>query len=531
MRLAVLLSHPTQYYSPWFRYLAQCMVDGWRNPEGSGRKTEAGSNSPEDGGRTTGKEEGPRTGDCRPPTTDNGLLPDLPTFQPFTAPFSLTSLRVFYLWDFGVKKTNDPGFGKEFVWDTPLLEGYEHEFVPNVSKRPGTSWFGGLDNPGLLGRVRAFRPDVVLQFGYNYKSLVHFDLRWDTRRAPILFRGDSHLLADRGTVGLRASVSGSPQERAKAWVRSAALRFFFKRFAGFLAVGQANADYFRAHGVPEKRIVHCPHAVDNERLLAAKAALCRDFGIDLPSGQIRVPETVKRGVRRKLGLPEEALIFLFAGKFIRKKQPLELLEAFAAAETGPAFLLFVGNGELEERMREAVVKLGLAGESGRESEGGEVKGGKVEGGKVGREEEQSCMEGGSVRGACGAVQAKRVVFLPFRNQSEMPEVYAAADVLVLPSLGRSETWGLVVNEAACFGVPAVVSSHVGCGRDLIEEGVTGWSFPAGDSSALCRALVRAAGPERVGCGERLGTMVLHNYSFPRAAEGLMQAIALGSKRR
>jgi len=84
-----------------------------------------------------------------------------------------------------------------------------------------------------------------------------------------------------------------------------------------------------------------------------------------------------------------------------------------------------------------------------------------------------------------------VFFSPFQNQSEMPKVYAAGNFLVLPSFGRGETWGLVVNEAMNLGVPAIVSSHVGCGPDLVVEGETGWQFSAGNVDELTGCL-RAA---------------------------------------
>ena len=73
--------------------------------------------------------------------------------------------------------------------------------------------------------------------------------------------------------------------------------------------------------------------------------------------------------------------------------------------------------------------------------------------------------------------------LGFRNQTELPGLYAAADVLVLPSDG-DETWGLVVNEAFACGLPAVVSDAVGCGPDLVEEGATGAVFALDDVGSL-----------------------------------------------
>ena len=38
-------------------------------------------------------------------------------------------VEVFYFSDQGVSSTVDPGFGKEVTWDTPLLEGYKHQFL------------------------------------------------------------------------------------------------------------------------------------------------------------------------------------------------------------------------------------------------------------------------------------------------------------------------------------------------------------------------------------------------------------------
>ena len=68
-----------------------------------------------------------------------------------------------------------------------------------------------------------------------------------------------------------------------------------------------------------------------------------------------------------------------------------------------------------------------------------------------------------------------VVFVGFKNQTELPEFYTLADVFVLPS-GMGETWGLVVNEAMCFGLPVVVSNIVGCSSDLALENKTGFVF-------------------------------------------------------
>jgi glycosyltransferase involved in cell wall biosynthesis len=116
-------------------------------------------------------------------------------------------------------------------------------------------------------------------------------------------------------------------------------------------------------------------------------------------------------------------------------------------------------------------------------------------------------------------------FLGFRNQSELPAIYAAADVLVLPS-DRQETWGLVINEAMAAGLPVIASDAVGCVPDLIAPGVTGDRFPPGDVKALAAALKGLKDdPTR---GPRMATAAakrVSEFSAERAAAGVMEAVA------
>src|SRR5260370_42158912 len=89
MRLAIIISHPIQYYAPWFHFMAA-----------SGQ----------------------------------------------------FDLKVFYLWDGGANSGLDAGFSINVQWDIPLLEGYTHEFVPNRSRNAGTGRVFGLNNPAPASR-------------------------------------------------------------------------------------------------------------------------------------------------------------------------------------------------------------------------------------------------------------------------------------------------------------------------------------------------------------------------------------------
>jgi glycosyltransferase involved in cell wall biosynthesis len=117
----------------------------------------------------------------------------------------------------------------------------------------------------------------------------------------------------------------------------------------------------------------------------------------------------------------------------------------------------------------------------------------------------------------------------FVNQSRMPEVYASADVIVLPSEG-SETWGLVVNEAMACGVPAVVSDAVGCGPDLVVPGQTGAVFPLADVDGLAGALrdVLALDPAATG---RFVSARIARFAPNHTAEGVIEAAHRLCRRR
>lgn len=392
-RLAVILSHPTQYYSPWFRWVAQ---------------------------------------------------------------HTALSLRVFYLWDFGVTRQRDPRFQTELKWDVDLLSGYEAEFVPNIAKKPGTDHFGGLRNPELPRRLGAWSPDAVLLFGYKSSSHLRA-LAWARRRGvPALFRGDSHFLG-RGSASLRQRLI---------------LGLLYRQFAAFLPVGVANEAYFQALGVPRRKLFRAPHSVNHALFDPTR------------------PEELQRArdLRRNLGIPPEAPVVLFAGKFVPAKQPRELLEAFLATASD-AHLVLVGEGS------ERAVLHSLAARGGAESPG---------------------------------YPATRVHFLPFANQSEMPSRYLLADVFALPSRGHYETWGLAVNEAMHMGVPALVSDRVGCQQDLVTPGETGWVFPAEDSTALRATLTHAlqtvAQPkQRAALRERVQARIA-GYTYQQTTDGLLAAL-------
>lgn len=131
MRLAIVVSHPIQYYAPLYRRLAK---------------------------------------------RDN------------------LEIKVFFTWHAGRAAVHDHGFKKDIAWDIPVTEGYDFELVPNTSADPGTHHFRGLRNPSLFERVAVWRPDAVHVTGWAWLSHVKLLRACFRESIPTLFRGDSNLL-------------------------------------------------------------------------------------------------------------------------------------------------------------------------------------------------------------------------------------------------------------------------------------------------------------------------------------------------
>jgi glycosyltransferase involved in cell wall biosynthesis len=228
--------------------------------------------------------------------------------------------HVFYGWKGLVSGGRDPGFQRDIAWDVPLLEGYEHTFVPNESKRPGSDHRRGIVSSRLVPSLREAKIDALVVVGWNYQSHLAA-MRAFHGRIPILFRGDSTLVDE--TRGPRQLL------------RRAALRWVYRHVDVGLYAGANNREYFEAHGLTADRLAWVPHTVDNQRFAD-------------PTGAF---EQEARAWRRTLGIPDGATAVLFAGKLESKKAPDLLLRVFDNRDLTRVHLIFAGSGPLEAELR------------------------------------------------------------------------------------------------------------------------------------------------------------------------------------
>jgi glycosyltransferase involved in cell wall biosynthesis len=335
MRLAIITTHPIQYYAPWFRLLAK----------------------------------------------RNIVFP-----------------KIFYTWEqssTGVKF--DPGFGKKIEWDIPLLEGYEYTFVKNTASEPGSHHFNGIINPTLISELKQWNPNAILIIGWNFQSHLKC-MRYFHNKIPVFFRGDSTLLDE--------------QNLLKKAFRRVFLKWIYHYVDYALYVGSNNKKYFLARGLKERQLIFAPHAIDNERFAE-------------PAG---IYEREAILWRSEIGIQDDDIAILFAGKLEPKKNPSLLLELAKSCTDKRLKFILVGNGVLEEELKSS------------------------------------------------AFNDERIKFINFQNQQRMPVVYRLGDVFILPSKGPGETWGLAVNEAMACNRPVIISDKVGCSIDLVKNGINGIIF-------------------------------------------------------
>jgi glycosyltransferase involved in cell wall biosynthesis len=275
--------------------------------------------------------------------------------------------------------------------------------------------------------------------------IARFAAMWS--RTPIFFRDDTNLL--------------TPRPLWKRIVKNIFLRNFL-RGTGALYVGEESKRYWTFYGIPTGRQFFSPHCVDN----------------DYWSSKFRELAPQRAEIRKKLGILDDAPVILFCAKFIPKKQPLMMLEAFAQVrEQLPCWLLMAGDGPLHEDVKKKISEAGI----------------------------------------------KNVILTGFLNQDELPLAYTAADIFTLPS-AFNETWGLVVNEAMNFALPIVVSDRVGCGGDLLRKGWNGFSFSYRSGNELAARLKELVSSRELRAEfGRNSAELIKKYTVKNCANGIVQA--------
>lgn len=108
-------------------------------------------------------------------------------------------VKVFYTLGESGKNQYDPGFNQKISWDIPLLEGYDFQFQTNTAKKPGSDHFRGIINPNLIHEIETWKADAILVYGWAYQAHLKA-IWYFKNKIPVFFRGDSTLLNKKNSL-------------------------------------------------------------------------------------------------------------------------------------------------------------------------------------------------------------------------------------------------------------------------------------------------------------------------------------------
>ncbi len=192
----------------------------------------------------------------------------------------------------------------------------------------------------------------------------------------------------------------------------------FKRTDGFKTSGSAGRAALEGYGVDPRRIHVVTQSIETDHWRRERESL----------------RPIREQLRAEYGATGRT--FLYVGRLWRGKGIDDLLTAYERLAELDTSLLLAGDGVDEKELRVAAEQRGL----------------------------------------------RNVQFLGFRDHDELARVYAAADVLVFPTLG--DPHGLVVEEAMASGLPVISTDAAGDIRLRLPEGVAGFVVRPADPDAL-----------------------------------------------
>ncbi|MCU0321390.1 MAG: glycosyltransferase family 4 protein [Chitinophagaceae bacterium] len=361
-------------------------------------------------------------------------------------------LAVLYCSDETLKGAIDKQFGVKVKWDIPLLNGYSYKFLKNKSWKPSIfKGFWGLINWEVITFLKKKEQSIIIVHGWGYFTHVITIIA-----AKLL----GHTVCIRAETPLNQEFK---KNKLVTFLKHFYLKGLFLFVDYFLYVGKQNKMFYQHLNIADKKLINAPYCVDNQRFQSIHKSIS------------------KEQAKGQLNLPLNKKIILFSGKYIQKKRPLDLLQAFKELHLDNVLLVFVGDGNLKTAMEQFIAE--------------------------------------------HAIQDK-VILTGFVNQSLIPFYYASSDVFVMCS-GLGETWGLSVNEAMNFGLPVIVSNTCGSSHDLIQENENGFTFNEGDIIALRNHLKYILQAEQSEynkmCDKSLS--IIKNYSYNQIIEALKKIAA------
>lgn len=194
-------------------------------------------------------------------------------------------------------------------------------------------------------------------------------------------------------------------------------------------------------------IATSPPYLAASRALAPYRSKTRVIPLGLDEARYRLPDNRYRQWAEKTWGPGKRLRILTIGRLTYYKGHEVLVDA--VRDTAGVTALIIGDGERKKCLQDRIARYGIG---------------------------------------------DKIRLSGFLSAAELNALLASCDCLCLPSIERTEAFGLVLLEAMRFGKPVIASRVPGSGIGwVVEHNQTGELVPPGDSAALSAAITRMAG--------------------------------------
>lgn len=352
-------------------------------------------------------------------------------------------LKVFFAARIGMDAYFDPDFGQDVQWKGLRLD-FEHEFLPGAEERTTSTM---IEAEGLDDALSEYQPDLVIAYGYTV-PLQRRAIRWaNANGAKLAMISDAELR--------------TPRPAWKQAAKQLLVRQWIAKFDAFLTVGDGNEAYYRAYGARDTQFFRSGFPIDTLAIDAALGARDR----------------LRAGLRNRLGLSDNHLVLMSAGKLIGRKRPEDLIELSNRMVDDGVTVILAGSGPDEANLRPMAEREGPGG----------------------------------------------VIFAGFVQPEELIAYYLATDVYMHPA--SVDRHPLAVSEATYCGLPAVVSERIGSygPSDDVQPGFNGFVHSLGNVAEM-EACVRKLMDPALHAEMSAASTRISRASQARAHGGALQAM-------
>jgi glycosyltransferase involved in cell wall biosynthesis len=238
------------------------------------------------------------------------------------------AVKAFYASDMGIRDYYEPDFAKFIRCDMPLLDGYQHAFLPN---RPlqWLNWRYQFRCPSIYDELRGGGYDAILVVGKEYAYYLDAIRAANRLRIPVLYRAEWPV---------------SRGGKLYTWIAEKHRALVYSRIDAFLCIGSRQFDFYGKYGVPREKMFWSPYCVDNTYFRMQAESL---------SGR-------RAELRRACGFTEGMRVIAFCGKLVDLKRPFDILHALGMLRDKDRYgALFIGTGPLQADVESVAKACGL----------------------------------------------------------------------------------------------------------------------------------------------------------------------------